>query len=139
MSPRTIVDTGPLVAFFSKTDSHHAWATEQFTRVTTPLLSCEAVMSEVCFLLYAEGSNADHALKAVARGAIRLDFSLGAEIESVCRLMARYRDAGVSLADACLVRMSEIHPRCEVMTLDRDFLIYRREGRRTIPLIAPFA
>jgi hypothetical protein len=72
------------------------------------------------------------------RGALKVVFALDDEMESISRLMSRYEDDGISLADACLVRMSEIHPRCQVMTIDRDFLIYRREGRRTIPLIAPF-
>ena len=138
MSVCTIVDTGPLVAFFSKSDSHHDWAAEQFASLTPPLFTCEPVMTEVCFLLAGAGVNPNHALEAVARGGLKVDFSLNAEIDSIRRLMTRYRDVGIWLADACVVRMSEIHPRCQVMTIDRDFLIYRREGRRVIPLIAPF-
>lgn len=138
MSLHTIVDTGPLVAFFNEADSYHGWATEQFARLAPPLLTCEAVLGEACFLLARGGMDANDALHALARGALRLDFSLGAEIEPVRRLMTRYKDADISLADACLVRMSEIHSRCQVLTVDRDFLIYRRDGRRTIPLIAPF-
>lgn len=138
MSLRTIVDAGPLVAFFNKADSHHDWSAAQLARLAPPLLTCEAVLSETCFLLASGGLNPALALDAVARGALRVDFSLGAEVEAVRRLMTRYRDVGISLADACLVRMSEIHARSEVMTIDRDFLIYRRDGRRTIPLIAPF-
>ena len=138
MTLRTIVDTGPLVAFFNKADSHHDWAVEQFARLTPPLLTCEPVLSEVCFLLAAGGLSPVLALDTITRGALRLEFSLSTEIEAVRRLMVRYRDIGASLADICLVRMSEIHARCEVMTIDRDFLVYRRDGRRTIPLIAPF-
>ncbi len=138
MSIRTIVDTGPLVAFFSKRDSHHDWAVEQFASLTPPLFTCEPVMTEVCFLLAGAGVDPNHALEAVARGGLKVDFPLAAEIDPIRRLVARYRNADISLADACLVRMSEIHSRCQVMTVDRDFLIYRRDGRRTIPLIAPF-
>jgi predicted nucleic acid-binding protein len=134
----TIVDAGPLVAFFDRSEAHHNWASEQFARIKPPLLTCEAVMSEVCFLLAAGGIDPVHAIDAVTRGLVRPDFSLTAEAESVKRLMARYNDIGVSLADACLVRMSELHERCVVLTLDRDFLVYRRGGRRAIPLIAPF-
>lgn len=133
------MDTGPLVAFFNKADSYHAWSIEQFARLTPPLLTCESVLSETCFLLADGGINPAHALDAVSRGAVQIDFSLGAETESVRRLMKRYENIDVSLADACLVRMSELHARSHVMTVDRDFLIYRRDGRRVIPLIAPFA
>jgi len=44
----------------------------------------------------------------------------------------------MSLADACLVRMAEVHPHCQVLTTDRDFLVYRRHGRHVIPVLAPF-
>jgi predicted nucleic acid-binding protein len=71
LSLRTIVDTGPLVAFFSKGDAHHDWASEQFARLSPPLLTCEAVLSEVCFLLNGAGISPRHALDAVARGAPR--------------------------------------------------------------------
>ena len=138
MTLRTIVDTGPLVAFFAKTDSYHKWAVEQFANAAPPLLTCEAVLTETCFLVSSAGGNPNDVLDFAERGALKLAFSLEAELEPVRRLMTRYRDIGISLADACLVRMSEIHAQCQVMTIDRDFLIYRRDGRRTIPLIAPF-
>ena len=135
----TIVDAGPLVAFLNAADSHHLWASEQLTRLPSPLLTCEAVLTETCFLLASRGGDPIDAFQLVARGALRLEFSLATELEPVRQLMHRYAVAGVSLADACLVRMSEIHGECRILTLDRDFLIYRRHGRRTIPLIAPFA
>ena len=138
MTLRTIVDTGPLVAFFAKGDTHHDWAIEQFANTAPPLLTCEAVVTETCYLVASAGGNPNAVLDFAVRGALQLAFSLEAELDAVRRLMTRYRDAGISLADACLVRMSELQPRSQVMTIDRDFLIYRRDGRLTIPLIAPF-
>jgi predicted nucleic acid-binding protein len=46
-----IVDTGPLVALLDARDPHHAWARETLRRLETPLMTCEAVLSEACFLL----------------------------------------------------------------------------------------
>jgi predicted nucleic acid-binding protein len=43
----------------------------------------------------------------------------------------------MSLADACMVRLSEIHTAGEVLTLDSDFRIYRRHGNRVIPVRMP--
>lgn len=126
------------MAFFNKNDTHHEWAKEQFGRLPGPIFTCEAVMTETCYLAGRAGAGADAALEMLARDALRLEFSLNAELDAVAKLMARYSDLGISLADACLVRMSELTPRCQVMTVDRDFLVYRREGRRTIPLLAPF-
>ncbi len=138
MSQTTIVDAGPLVAYFIHNDTHHDWATAQLQRLSAPLLTCESVLSEVCFLVRGSGIGPSQVLDFAKRGALKVDFALEDEMESIGRLMSRYEDNGISLADACLVRMSEMHARCQVMTTDTDFLIYRREGRRTIPLIAPF-
>jgi predicted nucleic acid-binding protein len=134
----TIIDAGPLVAFFSKRDLHHDWAVAQFARLMRPLLTCEPVLTEACYLLESGGIDPTHVLQAVSKGGLKVDFSLTSEIGRVSHLMMQYRDAGISLADACLVRMSEMKPQSQVMTIDRDFLVYRRDGRRTIPLVAPF-
>lgn len=138
MIPTTIIDAGPLVAYFISNDTHHDWATAQLQRLSAPLLTCESVLSEVCFLVRGSGVNPSQVLDFAKRGAVKVDFSLDREMEAIGRLMSRYEDNGISLADACLVRMSELHTRCKVLTTDTDFLIYRRDGRRTIPLIAPF-
>lgn len=138
MTTATLLDTGPLVAFFDRADVWHAWAVEQFARLSPPLLTCEAVLTEACFLLTRARVEPARTMQALMRGALSVDFSVNAQVDPVTRLLTRYRDSDISLADACLVRMSELHSNCQVLTLDRDFLVYRREGRRTIPLIAPF-
>lgn len=138
MSGITIIDTGPLVAYLIGNDTHHDWATAQLQRLQAPFLTCESVLSEVCFLIRGSGARPSQVMDLVQRGALKVVFSLDAERDAIRRLMSRYEDHGISIADACLVRMSELHARCEVLTLDTDFLVYRRDGRRTIPLIAPF-
>jgi predicted nucleic acid-binding protein len=138
VSAQTILDTGPLVAFLNPADNHHEWAAAQLRRLKPPLLTCEIVLGEACFVLQARGRDPSAVLDMVARGAVKVEFSLTSDVEAVRRLLRRYADMGASLADVCLVRMSEIYSNCQVLTLDRDFLIYRRDGRRVIPLIAPF-
>ena len=68
---------------------------------------------------------------------LALEFSLAGEVSAVRRLVARYRDRPMSLADACLVRMSELLSDSSVITIDEDFHVYRRHGRQVIPLISP--
>ncbi len=51
--------------------------------------------------------------------------------------MQRYADQPMSFADACLVRMTELHPDSMLITLDGDFRVYRRHGRQAIPLATP--
>jgi len=132
-----LLDTGPWVALLCRGDSFHAWACAQFGRITGPVLTCEAVVAETCFLLARAGHDPAKALALVQRGVVRIGLSLADEIGAVQALFERYDNVPASLADACLVRMSELHDRSRVLTLDSDFRIYRRHGRRVIPLIAP--
>jgi predicted nucleic acid-binding protein len=132
-----IIDTGPLVAFLCRDDGHHGWVTAQLALVEPPLLTCESVLSEAAFLLRRVGRGADALLALVRRKLVRVPFQLEAELPAVERLMARYANVPISLADACLVRMSETHAGSVVVTLDSDFRTYRRHGRNVIPLIAP--
>ena len=133
-----LADTGPLVAFFDRSSAHHAWVVEQFKSITVPLQTCEPVVSEVLFLLKRGRIDPDPLFEMLARSALQLPFRLDEEASSVRKIMAKYRTLPVSLADACLVRMSEATPNSVLFTLDQDFLIYRRNRRQTIPLLAPF-
>jgi predicted nucleic acid-binding protein len=132
-----LVDTGPLVAFLNVRDRHHAWTREVFGNIDAPVLSCEAVLSEACFLLRHARGGGEAVLKLVDRGLIRIPFRLEAESEPVRRLLARYASVPISLADACLVRMSEQVSNTLLLTLDRDFKVYRRHGRNVIPTLMP--
>ena len=137
MSVATIVDAGPLVAFLNREDAHHHWVKEQLAQLTRPLLTCEAALAEAWHLLGKAGSAQAAILELMRRDTLRVAFELGREVPSVERLIQRYASVPMSLADACLVRMTEIHSGSRVLTLDSDFHIYRRHGRQIISLIIP--
>ena len=132
-----VVDAGPIVAWLNRSDVHHAWARDQFARLRPPLVTCEPVLTEAAFLLdYARG-DPGMAARLVARGVLQVAPVLAEHSEAIAQLMRRYRDVPMSLADACLVRLSEIVPDATVFTLDTDFRIYRRRGRAVIPVLMP--
>lgn len=135
---KLLCDTGPLAAFFNRSDQYHSWAAEQFDRIFQPLVTCEAVLSETVFLLQEDGLAADPVFEAVERQRLVVEFSANEHWADLRRLIRKYQDLPMSLADACLVRMAEIGGDCQVFTTDRDFRIYRRNGRHIIPLLAPF-
>jgi uncharacterized protein len=137
MSSVLIIDTGPLVALLSRNDSYHTWAKEQFSLYSGPFLTCESVISESCFILHKQGFDPAKVLSLIDRGVIQLPFSLDEQIGSVRALFERYDNVPASLADACLIRMSELYDPCQIVTLDSDFHVYKRHGRKTIPLISP--
>ena len=129
-----ITDTGFLVAFASREDRHHAWAVKLAQTITEPLLTCEAVLAETAFHLESSVT----VLALIQRGLVRLAFNAGAEIPRLTELALRYQDRSPDFADLCLIRMSELHPRHPVITVDAaDFRVYKRNRRETIPLILP--
>lgn len=132
-----LLDTGPWVALLCKDDRHHAWAKQQFAAHTSAMLTCEAVVTETCFLLARAGVDAGRALELLERGVVQIGMSLSEQTTAVRNLYSRYDNVPASLADACLIRMSELHEPCQVLTVDSDFHIYRRHGRKTIPVISP--
>ena len=133
-----IMDAGPIVALLSPSERQNGWAAEQARSAPPTVLTCDAVISEVCFLLKRDGQEAERVFALIESGFLRSEFDLHAEYRAVRTLMRRYGDTPMSFADACLVRMAEIHSSCVVWTLDRDFHIYRQHGRQTIPLITPY-
>lgn len=135
--PVVLLDTGPLVAALSRNDHAHTWAKSQFAALPAPFLTCEPVISEACFLLRQQQGGASGVLALIECGALRLGMSLAEEAPAVRKLFDRYHNVPASLADVCLVRMAEIYDRCLVLSLDSDFHIYRRHGRKTIPLLTP--
>jgi len=137
MSRYILMDTGPLVASINRRDTFHSWSRELFGCLRPPLLTCDAVLAEACFLLQGTHGGTAAVLELVNRGIILPEFRLVDHIPSIATLMGKYADVPMALADACLVRMSETHDDCEIATLDSDFQAYRRNGRHTIPLIMP--
>ena len=132
-----LLDTGPLVSFLASGLRHHTWTVEQWKRLHPPLLTCEPVLTEAVFLLKREGRDADPLFALLERGVIRIALDVQEEQADLRALMHRYRNRPMSLADACLVRLSEIHMTGEVFTLDSDFRIYRRHGNKVIPVLIP--
>ena len=138
MARTILIDTGAVVAALSKRDQHHDWARSNFESISSPCLTCEAVLSECFFLLERTPSGKKVFSALLERGIIKVDFSLRDQLGDTLRLIQQYRDTPMSFADACMVRMSELHPNSAVFTTDTDFKTYRRNGRQAIPLLAPW-
>lgn len=132
-----LLDTGPLVSFLASGLEHHRWAVEQWKELRPPLLTCEPVLTEAAFLLKREGRDTDTLFALLERRVIRIGLAVEDQQSDLRALMRRYRNRPMSLADACLVRLSEMHEAAEVLTLDGDFRIYRRHGNKVIPVRMP--
>ena len=133
---QAIVDTGVIVALLNKNDNHHQWAISQWKQVQAPAITCEAVISESCFLLKATYLQ-EILMSMIEAGAIKTQFQLEDNVAKIKELMLRYGSVPMSFADACLVRMAEENPDCAILTIDSDFMIYRKNRNESIPIIIP--
>jgi predicted nucleic acid-binding protein len=137
MKSEVLIDTGPLVAFLDRREEHHEWVRGEFGKLSAPLLTCEAVLAEACWLVRGLAGGVRSVMDLVDRGIVTAPFRLEPYASQIRRDMDRYGNLPMSLADACLVRMAELHPGSEVFTLDSHFKIYRLSNRRVIPVRMP--
>lgn len=135
MARSVLVDAGFLVALLNRRDGNHAWATNQAEVYPPPWKTCEAVLSEGFHLLGSRGGAALSAL--LRRNVLTVAFGLDEDLERPLGLMEKYTNVPMSLADACLVRMTETQSDPVLLTTDTDFRAYRRHGRQTVPCVIP--
>jgi len=137
LKQRVLLDTGPLVAYLKRQDQFHEWASSEWKTIQPPLLTCEAVIVEACFLLRNTYLGQEAVISLVKSGVIQIPFRLHEEASLISELLSRYQSVPMSLADACLVRMSELYPNSVLLTLDSDFSIYRKNREQIIPVLMP--
>ena len=133
--PVVLVDASFLVALWRRKDRHHSWAVREARLHPPPWVTCESVLSEADHLLAPEGCATLRL--ACRRGALRIAAIQSDALLPVLDLLDKYSDVPMSVADACLVRLTELSPNPLLLTTDSDFKIYRRLGRRIIPTRMP--
>ena len=132
-----IIDTGPLVGALDRDDQWHPWAAGAFATINQPALTCDAVVSQACFLLCDVPGARENIFTLIERGFLRVVPVLPEESPAVRLLLARHGQR-MDYADACLVRLSELHAKHTIVTTDAaDFRIYRRFKRQSLPLLTP--
>ena len=137
MAKPLIADTGPLVALLNRHDQDHAWAISELGKIHDPLFICEAVFAECAFLLRKIDLGFGRLSSLVEDQIVTFDFDLRSQFPAVSKLLSKYRDTPMSLADACVVRMSELMPEAKVLTINSDFFHYRKNSRHYISVIHP--
>lgn len=137
MRGAALLDTGPLVALLNRRDRFHAWAVAQVDAMEPPLLTCEPVLTEACFLLRHDPAGPAAVLDLVHDDLLRVGLHVPDEIVALRRLVRKYAPLPISLADACLIRLAELNAGSVLLTLDSDFKIYRMHGRQVVPTRMP--
>jgi predicted nucleic acid-binding protein len=120
-----LLDTGVIVALLDRAEGQHAACAKAVQESSSPLVTCEAVIAESCYLLRGLAGAADAILENVRSGVFQIPFQLSQAAAPLQRLFRKYRDREMDLADACLVHLAGEVGTGDILTLDRDFEIYR--------------
>ena len=130
-----LLDTGPIVALLDPTDGFHSVCSQAIGNLAAPLVTCEAVIAESCYLLRNLRGGPEAVLENVAAGVFQIPLALPQAARGVKRVLQRYGDGEIDLADACLVHLANELGTGEIFTLDRDFHIYRWGKNNAFQLI----
>jgi len=120
-----LLDTGVIVALLDRSEQSHTRCAAAVRELKRPLVTCEAVIAESCYLLRDLPGAAEAVVENIDIGTFAILFQLARSAPAIRRILAKYRDRTIDFADACLIRMAEELGSGEILTLDRDFEIYR--------------
>jgi uncharacterized protein len=134
---KIIVDTGPLVALLNRNDKAHVWVMTQLADIRPPMITCEAVLAEATYLTSQIKGAREALIEMVGENFLQIGLQVQDQHAALLAMVKRYVNVPMSLADACVVRLAELHPKSPVFTLDSDFNIYRKNGRQVIEQICP--
>ena len=130
-----LVDTGVIVALLDRSETRHARCVTVMEGFERPLVTCEAVIAESCYLLRGLSGAPETVLKNVERGVFQIPFQLSRSAAPVRSIMRKYRDLPADFADACLIHLAEELNTGDILTLDRDFELYRWRRNRPFHLL----
>lgn len=130
-----LLDTGCIVALLDRSETHHEACAEAVSGASFPLVTCEPVIAEACYLLRKLRGAADAVLENVGRGVFSIPFRIDQSTSSLRGLMKKYAQVPMDLADACLVHLATELDTCRILTLDGDFRIYRWGKSRPFELL----
>jgi predicted nucleic acid-binding protein len=120
-----LLDTGVIVALLDRSESFHRTCAQTVREVEAPLVTCEAVITESCYLLRNLSGASGAVIANVAAGIFQVPFQLSRDTAGVRRVLQKYKDRKIDLADACLIRLADEFGTADILTLDQDFAIYR--------------
>lgn len=130
-----LLDTGVIVALLDRSERRHEACAEAVRELEAPLITCEAVITESCYLLRNFAGAAEAVIDNVAAGIFQIPFQLSREAASVKQVLRKYRDRQIDLADACLIRLADEFGTADILTLDRDFAVYRWGKNRAFRML----
>ena len=134
MSP-VLLDTSCIVALLDRSERCHRRCVEAVTNLEATLVTCEAVIAESCYLMRTTTGAVDAILANVDRGVFQIPFRLTDSMKRARSLLRRYSKVPMDFADACLVCIANELKTGRILTLDRDFEVYRWHRNRSFEML----
>jgi hypothetical protein len=133
----TLTDAGPLIALIDADEPDHEVCLETLDQVSLPLVTTWPAFTEAMYLLKRVGGlTGQRALwRLVHSGRLVLADLSWSAVERSAKLMDKYADRPMDLADATLVALAEEQNDRRIFTLDSDFHVYRMRGRQRFEVI----
>ena len=120
-----LLDSSVIVALLDRSQQSHSACAEALRNLERPLVTCEAVIVESCHLLRTLQGAREAVLDNITAGMFQVPFQVSQQAAGVKKLLQKYRDRRIDLADACLIVLASEYETGDILTLDRDFHIYR--------------
>ena len=132
---KILIDSGPLIALFDSSDRYHQAAVDFIKTNKYPLATTLASITETLHLLDFNRNAQIDFLEWVHRGAVEIHNIENSDFKRLRELTEKYRDLPMDFADSCLVYLAEKLNLNTIATIDRDFTIYRIQGRRKFKMV----
>jgi len=127
---RILMDSGPLIALFNRSDRYHAASVAFIKSNRAQLITTLASITETLHLLGFNRNAQTDFLTWVNAGAVTIEPITAVDLLRIKELIIKYSDLPMDFADACLVFLGEKLTISEIATIDRDFDVYRMDGKR---------
>jgi uncharacterized protein len=130
-----LLDTGVIVALLDRSERYHQRCVAAVKGLDRPLVTCEAVIAESCYLLRQLPGAAETVIENVERGVFQIPFQFPRAAAPVRSILRKYRDLPADFADACLIHLADELNTEDILTLDKDFERYRWRRNRVFSLL----
>jgi hypothetical protein len=122
---KTLIDSGPLIALFDKSDKYHSKVLQFLKHHSGELITTWSVVTEVLHMLDFNLQVQIDFIKWIEQGGLQLYEITHTDIVQMRLMMEKYIDIPIDLADASLMYLANRDKIKNIVSIDSDFDIYR--------------
>ncbi|MGA9673159.1 MAG: PIN domain-containing protein [Terracidiphilus sp.] len=132
-----LIDSGAILALLDRSEWAHERSVRALEELRRPLVTCEAVITESCYLLRHKPLAIEAVLANVGSGFFGIPFQLASSSAQIQAILQKHRDTPADFADACLIHLADQLNTGDILTLDKEFARYRWRRTKSFRLLIP--